>query len=160
MVTEARILFINRDWYIGSEIFQFGPSNIQWQLSNDTKWKEKFCGFCWVFWHHGHTSVKVYTSFEGVLQSSSTCWQPASGPGEDGVVENFLECHVVWLHSDRPTWEMTWKNSLYIWFLHFALTEIHWYWHYPCHCTSIKKNSQWGPYLFCFSKCNPSMWRK
>ena len=37
------------------------------------------------------------------------------------------EYHVVWLHSDRPTWEMIWKMKkfLCIWFPHFTFTEAH-----------------------------------
>ena len=33
--------------------------------------------------------------------------------------------HVAWLHSNRPIWEMIWKNILSIWFSHFTWTETH-----------------------------------
>ena len=57
-----------------------------------------------------------------------------------------LEYHMVWLHPDRSTWEMIWRNILYIWLSHFTLI---WERHIsarviPCHCISINKDSQWG----------------
>ena len=51
-----------------------------------------------------------------------------------------LEYHVVWLHSDRSTWEMIWNYSLHLIFTfylqrHIGVRIV------PCRCISIKRSS-------------------
>ena len=55
-----------------------------------------------------------------------------------------LEYHVVWLHYDRSTWEVIWKNILYLWISHFTLTETHRCENYFLSLHFNKKDSQCG----------------
>ena len=93
-----------------------------------------------------HHSMAIYAvrvfcdAWEGFLFEKSVGFLTLKGNCEKWCAITKLECHVVWFHSARPTWDMIWKNIHYIWFSHFTLTETHQSWKYsPSLCISIKK---------------------
>ena len=95
------------------------------KISSDIVTEKHCCQVCVLSMMFFGSNCRLCADMHVESPQAPMCWQPASGPGEVNVVENFFEYQMVWHYSDKPTWEMIWKNILYIWFSQFTLTETY-----------------------------------